>query len=193
MKGFNKDQQVVVIVLGIVLLLVFLFRTYHPTLWPIRSERSLHQSESFKGIVVEVTGKVKNPGIYIFEKAPVVDDAVHAAGGLLHGFYLDSDLPARVLKNGTHLLVTHRGHSKCVLKILDITPRKRLILGLRLDVNRLSADDLALVPGISSGLARRIVAYREEYGPFKSWEDLLPVKGIGRKNLERLKQYLSLD
>jgi competence protein ComEA len=39
--------------------------------------------------------------------------------------------------------------------------------------------------------ARRLVAYRQEHGPFKSVDDLINVKGIGPKKLEKLRPFLA--
>jgi len=191
-KGFDKDQQVVVIVLGVVFLSLFLLRTYSFPIWPFQSKQQ-GQCEPCKRIIIEVTGKVKHPGVYIFKETPSIEDAIYAAGGLLNGLCLVPDLKHQVLKNGSHVLITEGEYAKAVLKILNISPRKRLILGLPVNINYVSPEDLALVPGINLGLARRIVTYRERHGSFKTWEDLLPVKGIGPKNLKRLKLYSSLD
>ena len=52
-------------------------------------------------------------------------------------------------------------------------------LGLPLDLNRATAEDLDAVPGIGPALAQRIVDYRKAHGPFKQIEDLREVSGIG--------------
>ncbi len=51
----------------------------------------------------------------------------------------------------------------------------------------------AQLDGIGEKLARRIVADREEHGAFRSTDDLLRVKGIGPKTLEKLRPYLTTD
>jgi len=58
------------------------------------------------------------------------------------------------------------------------------------DINEASATALAEVPGIGEVMAERIVAWRKEHGPFERVEDLMKVKGIGEKSLEKLKPYL---
>jgi len=57
-----------------------------------------------------------------------------------------------------------------------------------LDINRATAEQLTSLPGIGPAKAQAIVAEREEGGLFLSKEDLLRVKGIGQKILDRLKE-----
>ena len=54
-------------------------------------------------------------------------------------------------------------------------------------LNRATPADLEGLPRIGPALARRIVGYRAEHGPFKRVEDLKNVKGVGEKTLERLR------
>ena len=44
------------------------------------------------------------------------------------------------------------------------------------------------LPGVGPVLAERIVAYRDENGPFESTEDLLDVPGIGESKLEAMRE-----
>ncbi len=62
-----------------------------------------------------------------------------------------------------------------------------------LNVNTASYDELITVPGIGPTLARRIVTYRTENGPFRSLGELLNVSGIGNSTLNELKHYLRVE
>ena len=55
-----------------------------------------------------------------------------------------------------------------------------------LDINTASAEALAELPGIGEVLAKRIVDYRGENGPFQKTEDLMEVPGIGEAKLAGL-------
>ncbi|MBZ5640535.1 MAG: helix-hairpin-helix domain-containing protein [Acidobacteriia bacterium] len=59
------------------------------------------------------------------------------------------------------------------------------------DVNTASAAQLETVPGIGKALAQRIVEFREKNGPFGEVDDLVKVRGIGEKSIQRLKPYLT--
>jgi competence ComEA-like helix-hairpin-helix protein len=56
-----------------------------------------------------------------------------------------------------------------------------------LDLNRASAAELERLPGIGCAMAQRIVAHREEHGPFGSLDDLAAVRGFGPGRIEALR------
>ena len=57
----------------------------------------------------------------------------------------------------------------------------------RLDLNTATVEQLDALPGIGPSKAQAIVEHRTQKGKFKREEDLLEVKGIGAKMLEKLK------
>ena len=61
------------------------------------------------------------------------------------------------------------------------------------DINTADADTLDTLPGIGPALAERIIAYREEHGPFKSGEELMEVKGIGEATYEGLAEWITVE
>ena len=62
-----------------------------------------------------------------------------------------------------------------------------------LDLNAAPAEELAELPGIGPELARRIVAYREEHGPFETVEELMEVSGIGQGKLDGLEGRVTVE
>jgi len=48
------------------------------------------------------------------------------------------------------------------------------------------------VRGIGETLAKRIVAFREEHGPYSRTEDLMKVQGIGEKSLEKIRPHVTV-
>ena len=63
----------------------------------------------------------------------------------------------------------------------------------RLELNSATAAELESLPGIGPVLAERILAQREENGPFTGPEDLLAVNGIGPKTLEAIEPYITFE
>ena len=65
--------------------------------------------------------------------------------------------------------------------------------GTRVSVNAAYAEDLArAMNGVGLKKAQAIVSYREEYGPFKTVDDLKQVPGMGSALVERNLSHLTL-
>ena len=65
--------------------------------------------------------------------------------------------------------------------------------GTRVSINTASAEDLArAMNGVGLKKAQAIVSYREEYGPFKTVDDLKQVPGMGSALVERNLSHLKL-
>jgi competence protein ComEA len=60
----------------------------------------------------------------------------------------------------------------------------------RFDINRATWVEWAQLDGIGETLARRIVEDRQKNGPFRSVDDILRVRGIGRVRLEGMRKHL---
>ncbi len=60
------------------------------------------------------------------------------------------------------------------------------------NINTATVDQLQLLPRIGPALAQRIVDFRKANGEFKSVDELLAVKGVGERSLERLRPYVAV-
>jgi competence protein ComEA len=60
-------------------------------------------------------------------------------------------------------------------------------------LNLASEDDLRRLPGVGHGRAQAILALRERMKKFTRVEDLLKVKGIGRRKLAKLRPLVRVD
>ncbi|MCY1265979.1 competence protein ComEA helix-hairpin-helix repeat region [compost metagenome] len=64
----------------------------------------------------------------------------------------------------------------------------------KLNINSADAEAFQReLVGIGETKAKAIVQYREQNGPFSSVDDLLEVKGIGAKTLEKNREKLSIE
>src|SRR6266851_6614309 len=60
------------------------------------------------------------------------------------------------------------------------------------NLNTATSEQLQQVPGIGPATAGKILQMRKTYGPFKSVDDLLAIRGLGAKRLERMRKYLTV-
>jgi len=61
------------------------------------------------------------------------------------------------------------------------------------NINTANSEELQQVPGIGPVTAEKILQMRKSYGTFKSVDDLLAIKGLGKKRLEKMRKYLTVS
>jgi competence protein ComEA len=63
----------------------------------------------------------------------------------------------------------------------------------KININTASQSELELLPRVGPALAKRIIEYREQHGPFKSAKELDNVKGIGEATLAKLEPLVTVE
>ena len=124
------------------------------------------------GLVVDVGGRVRRPGLVTLPAGARVADALRAAGGAIRSRDLATiNLAARV-SDGQLLLVGMPGGDTTGAASAGGTAGP-------VSLNSATVDQLDALPGIGPVLAQRIVDWRTQHGGFKSVRDLDQVSGIG--------------
>jgi competence protein ComEA len=73
---------------------------------------------------------------------------------------------------------------------VDVDRTPVTVAQFQIDINAADWPEFALLPGVGEVLAKRIVADREANGPFRDWNDLRRVRGIGPKTFNEIKPFL---
>lgn len=129
-------------------------------------------SASPVGLVVDVGGRVRHPGLVTLPQGSRVADAVQAAGGAVRPRDLRFlNLAARVA-DGQLLLV---GVSAAPMGGSTDPGASTGPVNL----NSATVDQLDTLPGIGPVLAQRIIDWRTQHGTFQTVADLNEVSGIG--------------
>ena len=129
-------------------------------------------------VVVAVVGLVARPGLVTVPTGSRVADAVEAAGGLLPGTDPASVNLAALVTDGQQIAVGVPG-------VAASAPLPSGGAGAGaggsgpVDLNSATVQELDALPGIGPVLAQRIVAHRDEQGPFRTVDQLDDVPGIG--------------
>ena len=105
-------------------------------------------------------------------------------------------LPAVDLTDGSPVLLSPEGNETGVLSAESprsgpLTIRQKYLLGKRIDINKASLLEISELPGISDTVAAAVVEERGRLGRFRAPEDLLGVKGIKEKRLQKILPFLA--
>ncbi len=74
----------------------------------------------------------------------------------------------------------------------EINPEKTENPNLLVSINKATREQLEYLPGIGPVMATRIIAYRDQHHGFQTIDELLEIKGIGEKTVEKLKPYIQI-
>ena len=81
----------------------------------------------------------------------------------------------------------------CVLSLTSAAlAEERAAEPAKINVNTAPSTELVALPGIGPKKAEAIVLYRQAHGPFATVDDLIQVKGIGAKTLEKLRPLVTV-
>lgn len=131
------------------------------------------------GPTAYILGAVRQPGVYTLAQDGRVKDLIEAAGGLAD----DAD-PVRVnlaepVADGQQVYVAHLGEDTSALLIGKV------------NINTATADQLHNALGLSITVARRVVSYRDQHGPYASVSQLLLVP-ISQSSFDRIKPLVTV-
>ena len=62
----------------------------------------------------------------------------------------------------------------------------------RLDLNRATVAELEELPGIGPKMAQKIVAFRQDSGPFRSVAELVLIDGMSDSRLRRIEHFIEV-
>ncbi|MFE2055141.1 helix-hairpin-helix domain-containing protein [Streptomyces sp. NPDC059446] len=129
-------------------------------------------------IVVDVSGKVRRPGIQHLPAGSRVADALRAAGGVREGADVSMLNRARVLTDGEQVAVGLPGAPPPGGgSVADAGPGAGPAAPLSLGTA--TVEQLETLPGVGPVLAQHIIDYRTEHGGYRSVDELRDVDGIG--------------
>ena len=126
---------------------------------------------------------MRRPGLYRLREGTRIADAVARAGGATAKADLALVNLAAPLADGEQVAVPARG----AVGDAAASPPAGPSPTAPLDLNTATAEQLDALPGIGPSTAAKIVAFRQEHGPFHSLAELDAVPGIGASRLAQLK------
>lgn len=140
-------------------------------------------------VAVQVKGEVAKPGVFMLEGAEATVGAAAAKAGLR--LKTPEALSRIKLVSGQSLEIVS-GKAGVEIKLGRMPGAALLAFGLKLDLNSASLGDLLLVPHLRPGIAMAIVERRSRK-PWANVDDLLEIRGVGAKTVQKLGDYLEVS
>ncbi len=145
-------------------------------------------------IVVDVSGKVREPGIQRLPAGSRVADALRAAGGVRPGTKTEGLNRARFLVDGEQVVVGQAvpgagvvGGGAGGVGVGGAVGGAGAGPAAPVPLNTATVDQLDTLPGVGPVLAQHIVDYRTQHGGFRSVDELRDVNGIGERRFADLR------
>lgn len=149
-----------------------------------------------EGVVVHVSGAVRDPGVYRVRANGRVRDAVRRAGGAAaHGDANAVNLAAKVA-DGQQVVIPRRPTASPGNGVASAgtgagatgaAATGAQAPAAPISLSSATPEQLQELDGVGPATAAKIVAWRTEHGGFRSVEDLGQVPGIGAKRLATLR------
>ena len=140
-------------------------------------------------IYVDVKGEVHHPGVYQMKAENRVKDLIEAAGGFTP-LADDQKLNlAQLLGDQMVIVVPKKGEEvNSELAQAPTSQKKEVGKEVKVNINTATVEELKTLKGIGEKKAEAIIEYRKKNGSFKNKEELMKVRGIGKKLYESFQE-----
>jgi len=137
-------------------------------------------------IFVDIKGEVKKPGVYQMKVGDRVKDALDAAGGLTAEADSQKVNLAQRVEDQMVIVVPKVGEEAEAIPA-GVTSKETSKEG-KVNINTATVEELKTLKGVGEKKAEAIIEYRKKNGSFKTKEDLMKVRGIGKKLFESFEE-----
>lgn len=154
---------------------------------------STEQTPASKEIAVYICGAVKKPGVYKFNTASRVCDAVKAAGGFKKNADTISINQAQYLKDGEQITIPVKTNVKPGSSGDGKSDSNNSKASSNLvNINQADENELMTLPGVGESKAASIIEYRNKNGYFTKIEDIMKITGIKEGVFNKIKDKITI-
>ncbi len=137
-------------------------------------------------ITIRMRGSIVNPGVYQFNHGAELETVMKMTLAGVRASSREKSHADHEIQTGDVVQITQSDGNHIEINKEKMAVREKIILGLSLDLNQMTADDWEKLPGIGPVTAEKIVADRQKNGGFCSVSDLKRVSGIGDAKIKQL-------
>ena len=184
----DRQRQGLLVILAVV---AFVYAAMSAYEWDQRKPLSITASSAQNGpVVVEITGDIQAAGIYHLEENTTLSELLTRIASIDLSVAASAPELGRVLRNGDAVRIDSNRH----LHLGRMEGTTRLALGIPVNINTATREELIMIPGIGEKTAQGILELRRSSpGGIRKMEELVAIKGIKGKRLEKLRRYLYIE
>jgi competence protein ComEA len=175
-----KGLIAICIALAIITFISFFFSSFASYKFPVFTD------QSDNSLAIEIVDGDKRGEIYFVSPQTTANQLLKTAGS---GQTEENDFP---LESGMRIKINSASGTQGVI-VEKMNAAKRLALGMQLDINKATEDDLLLITGIGEVTAKKILDFRRKLGRFRNIEQLMKIEGIKEKRLAKFRKYLNVE
>ncbi len=158
-----------------------------------------------QNVTCDISGAVKNQGVYTLKKGARLNELITAAGGLKTNAQIKNVNRALILNDQDKIRIPYKGEKITKKAIVEsyssdsaepnsaeVASDTSVAENNKVNINTADAAQLQKLNGIGEKKAQQIISYRQKNGQFKAVDELKQVSGIGDKTFAGLKDQLEI-
>ncbi len=158
-----------------------------------------------QNVTCDISGAVKNQGVYTLKKGARLNELITAAGGLKTNAQIKNVNRALILNDQDKIRIPYKGEKITKKAIVEsyssdsaepnsaeVASDTSVAENNKVNINTADAAQLQKLNGIGEKKAQQIISYRQKNGQFKGVDELKQVSGIGDKTFAGLKDQLEI-
>ena len=145
-------------------------------------------------IFIDIKGAVKHPNVYEMSSSNRVIDALNKAEVLKDADLSHLNLSEKLVDQKL-IYVPKKGENSMKINSQQSTLNSsdvKINTNQPLNLNSATEEQLKNIPGIGPSKAKEILNYREQNHGFNSIDDLMKIKGVGKKTFEKRKEHFTI-
>ena len=179
-EGQIKGLIVVCLTLAIIPFFIFLYSLF------ISYKAPTFTDQLDNSLAIEVVENDQPKGIYFVGSET-------SSGQLLKNTGISEfSFPDFKLNDGMKITINSVSGKNDII-VTKIIASERLALGMPLDINQVTEDELLLITGIGQATAEKILDLRKKLRRFRDIKQLMEIKGIKENKLAKIREYLYVE
>jgi competence protein ComEA len=186
MKGTESQRDGAVVIVVLVVIFFAILYSWSSLLSQISDIP--FGNKSFGPVIVGITGDRGINGIFHVPERARISDLLEAAR-IGDPEIFNHPMLSKQLSTGKTVVI----ESSDSVRMAEMNNTTKLALGIPIDINKATVEDIMLIDGIGEKTASRIIQFREKSGRYHKVEDLMKIPGIKEKKFRKLRMYFCTD